>query len=225
MVEPAGRTVSLPAADGGDAAGELNGDLVVPDEAAGLVVFAHGSGSSRHSSRNRWVAGELQRAGLATLLMDLLTADEDRLDARTGQLRFDIALLTRRVLGVLDWLPGQQAVRDLPIGLFGASTGAAAALGVAAHRPAAVRAVVSRGGRPDLASEDLAGVRAPTLLVVGGRDTEVLGLNRRAAEQLSGPQEVRVVEGATHLFEESGALDTVSAAAADWFGRHLRASA
>lgn len=224
MADPAGRTVSLPAADGGESTGELNGDLVVPDEAAGLVVFAHGSGSSRHSSRNRWVAGELERAGLATLLMDLLTADEDRIDARTGQLRFDIALLTRRVSGVLDWLPGQHAVRGLPIGLFGASTGAAAALGVAAHRPEAVRAVVSRGGRPDLASEDLAGVRAPTLLVVGGRDTEVLGFNRHAAEQLSGPQEVRVVEGATHLFEEPGALDTVSAAAADWFGRHLPAS-
>ncbi len=230
MPEPADRTVSLPATDGGElaagelAAGELVGDLVVPDGAAGLVVFAHGSGSSRHSSRNRWVAGELRSAGLATLLMDLLTAEEDRLDARTGQLRFDIALLTRRVLGVLDWVSEQDGVRDLPLGLFGASTGAAAALGVAAQRPDAVRAVVSRGGRPDLASENLAGVRAPTLLLVGGRDTEVLGLNRRAAEQLSGPQEVRVVEGATHLFEEPGALDTVSAAAADWFARHLRGS-
>ncbi len=225
MPDPVDRTVSLPASDGGElGGGELAGDLIVPEAAAGLVVFAHGSGSSRHSSRNRWVAGELRRAGLGTLLMDLLTAEEDRRDARTGQWRFDISLLTRRVLGVLDWLSEQDGVRQLPLGLFGASTGAAAALGAAAARHDAVRAVVSRGGRPDLASEDLSAVRAPTLLIVGGRDAEVLGFNRRAAEQLSAPQEIRVVEGATHLFEEPGALDTVAAAAADWFGRHLPAS-
>ena len=235
MPDPVDRTVSLPASNNGEsgggepagdelARGELAGDLIVPDGAAGLVVFAHGSGSSRHSSRNRWVAGELRRAGLGTLLMDLLTTEEERRDARTGQWRFDISLLTRRVRGVLDWLAGQDGVRQLPLGLFGSSTGAAAALGAAASRPDAVRAVVSRGGRPDLASEDLSTVRAPTLLVVGGQDTEVLGFNRRAAEQLGGPHEVRVVEGATHLFEEPGALDTVSAAAADWFGRHLPAS-
>lgn len=212
--------VSLPAV-GGESGAELSGDLAVPETAHGLVVFAHGSGSSRHSSRNRWVAGQLRRVGLATLLMDLLTAEEERLDAAGGEWRFDIDLLVRRVLGVIDWLPQQQRTRSLPLGLFGASTGAAAALGAAAHRPEVTRAVVSRGGRPDLASESLARVRAATLLIVGGRDEEVLDLNRKAAEGLSGTREVRVVEGATHLFEEPGALEEVSDTAADWFRRHL----
>lgn len=216
MGEPTGETVSLPAVAGN---GELTGDLVLPEGAVGLVVFAHGSGSSRHSSRNRWVAARLREAGLGTLLIDLLTGEEDQLDARTGELRFDVALLTRRVLGVLDWL-SEQAHRDLPVALFGASTGAAAALGAAADRPETVHAVVSRGGRPDLTTEHLGSVRAPTLLIVGGRDEQVLMLNQQASEELCAPQEIRVVRGATHLFEEPGALEEVSAAAADWFLRY-----
>lgn len=202
--------VALPAVHG---SGELPGDLVLPSRQAPLVVFAHGAGSSRRSPRNRWVAEQLQDAGIGTLLMDLLTEHEEVEDAH-GELRFNIPLLTARVLGVLDWWRA-------PAGLFGASTGAAAALGAAGQRPEQVRAVVSRGGRPDLTAEPLEHVRAPTLLIVGGADPEVLELNRRTAERLPGEHELRVVEGATHLFEEPGALEQVSTAATGWFRAHL----
>lgn len=214
MAEVLDRAVSLPVEGG-----ELAGDLVLPRNARGLVVFAHGSGSSRRSPRNRWVAEQLRRARLGTVLIDLLTGDEDRVDTWTAELRFDIGLLSGRVSAVLDHL-AEQPGGELPLGLFGASTGAAAALGAAAERPGSVRAVVSRGGRPDLAPE-LSAVRAPTLLVVGGDDAEVLALNRRAEQQLTATCEVHVVPGATHLFEEPGALDRVADAAADWFARHL----
>lgn len=214
MAEVLDRSLALPVEGG-----ELLGDLVVPQQARGLVVFAHGSGSSRHSPRNRWVAEQLRRARLGTVLIDLLTGAEDRADARTAELRFDIGLLAERVSAVLDHL-AEQPGGGLPLGLFGASTGAAAALGAAAERPRSVRAVVSRGGRPDLAPE-LSAVRAPTLMLVGGEDHEVLELNRRAEQQLIAPREIRVVPGATHLFEEPGALDQVADAAADWFVRHL----
>jgi putative phosphoribosyl transferase len=198
----------------------LPGDLAVPDAAGGIVVFAHGSGSSRLSPRNRAVANGLTRAGFGTLLFDLLTAEEERTDARTAALRFDIVLLARRLTGAIGWLDEQAATRDLPLGLFGASTGAAAALATAARRPGQVRAVVSRGGRPDLAGEALAQVRAPVLLIVGERDTQVLELNEAAQRDLPS-SELAVVEGAGHLFEEPGALDQVTALAADWFTRHV----
>lgn len=214
VAEVLDRTVSLPVAGG-----ELAGDLVLPEKAHGLVVFAHGSGSSRHSRRNRWVAEQLRHAGLGTLLIDLLTDSEDQVDARTRELRFDIRLLSGRVSAVLDHV-SEQPGGDLPTGLFGASTGAAAALGAAAQRSEVVRAVVSRGGRPELAS-DLASVRAPTLLIVGGQDREVLAMNQQAERQLTAPCEIRVVPAATHLFEEPGALEQVADAAADWFRRHL----
>jgi predicted phosphoribosyltransferase/predicted alpha/beta-hydrolase family hydrolase len=196
----------------------LDGDLALPPGARGLVVFAHGSGSSRHSPRNRQVAAALQRRGIATLLLDLLTPSEDR---RTAH-RFDIALLSRRLGGALDWARAQPGLRDLPAGLFGASTGAAAAIEVAAREAGAVAAVVSRGGRSDLASpQALAGLRAPTLLLVGGADREVLALNRAAQAAMGSPADLVVVPGATHLFEEPGALDAVADAAADWFSRWL----
>ena len=212
--------VSVPAAGAGRD-DELIADLALPQDRRGLVVFAHGSGSSRRSSRNRWVAGQLQDTGLGTVLMDLLTAEEGLRDERTAEYRFDIGLLTRRVLGVMDWISAQDWGSRLTLGLFGASTGAAAALGAAAHRPESTYAVVSRGGRPDLASEHLELVRAPTLLIVGGRDPEVLSLNRKAAEHLWAPHQVEVVEGATHLFEEPGALKQVAEAATWWFQEHL----
>ncbi|HEX6470682.1 MAG TPA: alpha/beta fold hydrolase [Streptosporangiaceae bacterium] len=207
-------TVTVPAAGA-----EVTGDLATPDGAKGMVLFAHGSGSSRHSPRNRAVAAHLNAAGLGTLLLDLLTADEERVDARTARLRFDIGLLTERLVGAVDWLAGRRG--DLPLGLFGASTGAAGALAAAALRPDVVRAVVSRGGRPDLAAEALDRVAAPVLLIVGGRDTTVLELNRQAATRLTADCEVRVVPGATHLFEEPGALEQVAELAAGWFLRHL----
>jgi putative phosphoribosyl transferase len=200
---------------------ELEGTLHVPAEAACVVLFAHGSGSSRHSPRNRFVAEELHQAAFATLLTDLLTGDEEAVDARTGELRFDIGLLARRLVAAADWLAEHDATRQLPLGLFGASTGAAAALVTAAERPQPVRAVVSRGGRPDLAEAALARVRAPTLLIVGGEDNEVLRLNEQAREELTAESELHVVPGATHLFEEPGALEEVSASARDWFERHL----
>jgi putative phosphoribosyl transferase len=207
---------------------ELSADLVLPARARGLVLFAHGSGSSRHSPRNRMVAGALNQAGLATLLMDLLTVDEEGVDAVTGQVRFDIGLLARRLTGAADWVTGgadrHLAERELELGVFGASTGAAAALVAASWRPQQIRCVVSRGGRPDLAGAALGGVRAPALLVVGGRDTEVLSLNEAAAARLGGPSRIVTVPGATHLFEEPGALDHVAALAADWFTRHLAAA-
>src|SRR5438067_5790823 len=198
----------------------LSGDFSVPQNASGLVVFAHGSGSSRHSSRNRSVAQALQHAGLATLLLDLLTEREERTDVLTGEFRFDINLLADRVAAAVDWAAAEGATSSLPVGLFGASTGAAAALIAAADRPA-VRAVVSRGGRPDLAAGALERVEAPTLLIVGGRDDTVLRLNQEASERLHCEKRLDVVPGATHLFEEPGTLEQVAELAADWFAARL----
>jgi putative phosphoribosyl transferase len=198
----------------------LAADLHIPAGARGIVVFAHGSGSSRRSPRNIEVARTLHYAGLGTLLFDLLTDAEERRDAVDASLRFDIAFLTERLTAVVDEVKTRPDTAALPIGLFGASTGAAAALGTAAARPEAIASVVSRGGRPDLAP-DLAGVRAPTLLLVGSRDTQVIELNRSAAAQLGGPHELYIVEGATHLFEEPGTLDVVAERAAAWFIRTM----
>ncbi|MEQ1440347.1 dienelactone hydrolase family protein [Fontimonas sp. SYSU GA230001] len=195
----------------------LAGDLGLPDRARGLVVFVHGSGSSRHSSRNRFVASTLVDRGFATLLFDLLTEAEDRDD----ETRFDIPLLTRRLLGVTTWLRKRDDVGALALGYFGASTGAAAALHAAATLQSEVRAVVSRGGRPDLALDSLPRVTAPTLLIVGGADEEVIHLNQQAYAALHCPKELAVVAGATHLFEEPGALDQVAELAGDWFGQHF----
>jgi dienelactone hydrolase len=200
----------------------LSGDLTLPQDAPGVVVFAHGSGSGRFSPRNRAVAEVLARAGLATLLMDLLTEQEEAVDLRTRHLRFDIGLLGRRVVATVDWLASEPSTSELPVGCFGASTGAAAALIAAAERPARVGAVVSRGGRPDLAGDALRRVRAPTLLIVGGNDPEVLRLNEEALAALSGEARLEVVPGAGHLFEEPGALERVALLARDWFLRHLR---
>jgi dienelactone hydrolase len=199
----------------------LEGDLTIPADARGIVVFAHGSGSGRFSPRNRAVAAVLVDSGLATLLMDLLTADEEAIDIRTGQLRFDVQRLGQRVIATIDWLEADEAARDLPVGLFGASTGAAAALIAAAERPARVGAVVSRGGRPDMAGEALRRVTAPTLLIVGGNDREVLRLNQLALTALAVEASLEVVPGATHLFEEPGALERVALLAREWFLRHL----
>jgi putative phosphoribosyl transferase len=197
----------------------LDGDLA-PPAGGGVVLFAHGSGSSRHSPRNRQVARQLQGAGLGTLLMDLLTADEERVDLRSRELRFDIDLLAGRLVGAVDWLAARLG-QGLRLGLFGASTGAAAALVAAARRPERVAAVVSRGGRPDLAGPALERVRAPTLLVVGGADTTVLALNRQAAGRLAAPCRLEVVAGASHLFPEPGALEQVARLATGWFTDHL----
>jgi putative phosphoribosyl transferase len=199
----------------------LNGDLSLPAEVHGLVVFAHGSGSSRLSARNRAVAESLQHRHLATLLLDLLTEHEDAVDARTAEFRFDISLLGERVVAALDWAQMQPPTSSLPLGLFGASTGAAAALIAATQRPAFVRAVVSRGGRPDLAEASLEQVAAPTLLIVGGLDHIVIDLNRQALAQLHAPKELQIVPGATHLFVEPGALHRVAQLAGDWFTRYL----
>ncbi|MER7830651.1 dienelactone hydrolase family protein [Streptomyces sp. NPDC095602] len=207
--------VALPAADGS----ALRGDLALPTSVPLMVVFAHGSGSSRHSPRNRAVAGALQKAGMGTLLMDLLTEREERHDLLTAEHRFDIDLLASRVVSAVDWLGDEPGTRRFAIGLFGASTGAAAALRAAADRPVRVQSVVSRGGRPDLAGEALGRVTAPVLLVVGGEDPEVLRLNREAAALLKVPHRVEVVPGAGHLFEEPGALDQVVRAAREWFLR------
>ncbi|GAB3585143.1 hypothetical protein GCM10027445_62220 [Amycolatopsis endophytica] len=194
----------------------LEGDLTVPADAIGVVVFAHGSGSSRHSARNIAVARELQDNRFATLLFDLLNADEDG-----GDRRFDIDLLTERLRAAMAELTNHQEAAGLPIGLFGASTGAAAALRAAAAEPGRVRAVVSRGGRPDLAGDALGRVTSPTLLVIGARDEEVLRLNERAATELGGPRRIEIVPNATHLFEETGALETVAQLAAAWFSDHV----
>jgi putative phosphoribosyl transferase len=199
----------------------LLGDLVVPPRADGVVLFAHGSGSSRFSPRNQRVAAGLHDTGFATLLLDLLTEHEEQVDSRTRELRFDIGLLGRRLTDAVDWLAADERTAALPVGAFGASTGAAAALVVAAQRPERVAAVVSRGGRPDLAGDQLAAVRAPTLLVVGGADPNVLRLNEQASRVLS-QCELAVVPGATHLFEEPGALERVTDLAAGWFRRYLR---
>jgi putative phosphoribosyl transferase len=199
----------------------LEGNLSLPKEAGGIVLFAHGSGSSRHSPRNRYVARLLNDANLATLLVDLLTSDEEAIDMRTGHLRFNIGLLAERLVAVTDWLTEQPNTRHLRIGYFGASTGAAAALVAAADRPGAVGAVVSRGGRPDLAGPALPRVRAPTLLIVGGNDFQVIELNRAAFALLRGEKQLVIVPGATHLFEEPGALDEVARLAREWFKRYL----
>lgn len=203
-------------------AGSLHGTLTVPLGAAGIVLFAHGSGSSRLSPRNRKVATDLQEAGLATFLFDLLTEREEAVDWSDAHLRFDIGFLARRLEVATDWALRDTSVRDLPIGYFGASTGAAAALVAAAASPEVVKAVVSRGGRPDLAGEALTRVVAPTLLIVGGEDTAVLHLNQQAMRQMpDAPVQLEIVRGATHLFEEPGTLEKVSALAADWFRFHL----
>jgi putative phosphoribosyl transferase len=197
-------------------------DLIVPQGATGVVLFAHGSGSSRHSPRNKYVAAQLREAGLATLLIDLLTPEEDEV-YRT---RFDIALLTERLGDAARSLAREPRTKELPVGLFGASTGAAAALEVAAAMPEAIRAVVSRGGRPDLASHAaLHKVKAPTLLIVGGDDTGVIELNEQAYAELGCEKHLAIVPGATHLFEERGKLEEVARLAADWFTRHLAAAA
>jgi dienelactone hydrolase len=209
-------TVVIPA-DGA----KLHGNLNVPPVARGLVLFAHGSGSSRGSPRNRYVASVLREGGLATLLMDLLTAQEEEVDLRTGHLRFDIELLAKRLVAATDWIRQRPDTRHLNLGYFGASTGAAAALIAAAERPAAVAAVVSRGGRPDLARTRLAEVRAPTLLIVGGHDLPVIEMNREALALLRIEKELEIVPGATHLFEESGTLEHVARSARRWFERHL----
>jgi putative phosphoribosyl transferase len=198
----------------------LPGLVDIPDGARGLVLFAHGSGSSRFSPRNNYVARALREAHVGTLLFDLLTAEEERLDEKTRDLRFDILLLTRRLVAATHWAQARPELNQLGLGYFGASTGAAAALCAAACTPA-IRAVVSRGGRPDLAGSALAEVRAPTLLIVGGNDQEVLALNRRALAQLACESRLEVVPKATHLFEEPGALEQVASVAARWFVRHL----
>ncbi|MDB5405192.1 MAG: dienelactone hydrolase-like enzyme [Rhodospirillales bacterium] len=200
----------------------LEGNLTLPEQACGIVLFAHGSGSSRHSPRNRHVARLLNEGRLATLLVDLLTWEEEAVDRRTAHLRFDIDLLAERLIGATDWLTEQPETSNLRVGYFGASTGAAAALVAAAIRPQVVGAVVSRGGRPDLAgSEALVRVQAPTLLIVGGNDEPVIALNRTAYVQLRCEKRLVIVPGATHLFEEPGTLDEVARLARCWFERHL----
>jgi putative phosphoribosyl transferase len=214
---PVSREVRIAAGDA-----RLAGDLCVPPDASGIVLFAHGSGSGRHSARNRRVAQHLQRQGMATLLFDLLTAAEDQRDARTREHRFDIPLLTRRMQDATEWVNRAPELRNLPVGYFGASTGSAAALIAAARLGDRIAAVVSRGGRPDLAGvAALAEVRAPTLLVVGGADAGVLELNEAAYDRLRCAKQLVVVPGATHLFEEQGAIGQVCEAAATWFSRHF----
>ncbi|MGH9281194.1 MAG: dienelactone hydrolase family protein [Acidimicrobiales bacterium] len=210
-------TIVIPLPDGA----ELRADVTVPAPALGVVVFAHGSGSSRHSVRNRYVAETLQEAGLATVLADLLTTAEERVDTVTAEHRFDIELLAERTIALTDWVQDHDPAGGLRTGLFGASTGAAAALLTAAARPQPVGAVVSRGGRPDLAGPALRSVLQPTLLIVGGHDEEVIDLNRRALRELPGEGRLAIVPGATHLFEEPGALKQVAVLARDWFVDHL----
>ena len=199
----------------------LEGNLIIPQSASGVVVFAHGSGSSRFSVRNRAVAQSLREAGIGTLLMDLLTQQEELVDTRTAHLRFDIELLADRLVAATQWLARQPHTERLKVGLFGASTGGAAALVAAARVPDRIAAVVSRGGRPDLAGPALAHVQAPTLLVVGGNDQLVIGMNRQAAEQMNAPHTIEIVPGAGHLFEEPGALEEVARLASDWFRKYL----
>ena len=198
----------------------LNGDVTTPVNAKGLVLFAHGSGSGRLSPRNRYVASQLSSLQMATVLADLLTEEEEKFDLRGGAVRFDISLLTERFVKMVDWARTYDLVGTLPIGVFGASTGSAAALEAAALRPGIVRAVVSRGGRPDLATH-LGGVQAPTLLIVGGNDTTVLNLNTDASRLLQCTKQLQVIPGATHLFEEPGALEAVASAAGAWFQKYL----
>jgi dienelactone hydrolase len=199
----------------------IDGDLTLPARVAGLVVFAHGSGSSRFSGRNRSVAQVLQGGGYATLLLDLLTREEEAIDEQTREYRFDIDRLAHRVVAAIDWAASHPQTARLPVACFGASTGAAAALIAAAERPEVVEAVISRGGRPDLAGDALPHVQAPTLLIVGGADTPVIDLNRAAMRRMRGHVELEIVPGATHLFEEPGALESVSQLALLWCSRHL----
>jgi dienelactone hydrolase len=199
----------------------LEGRLVSPANAIGVVLFAHGSGSGRHSPRNRSVAGALQAGRIGTLLVDLLTEEEEQVDLATRHLRFDIPLLAERLIGAIDWLGAEPATASLPIGLFGASTGGGAALLASVARPQQVRAIVSRGGRPDLADDALPEVVAPTLLIVGGLDDVVIALNQVAMEQMRCEKQLRIVPGATHLFEEPGALEQVADLAREWFSVHL----
>jgi pimeloyl-ACP methyl ester carboxylesterase len=199
--------------------------LAIPADAHGIILFAHGSGSSRFSRRNRAVAASLNQANFATLLLDLFTRSEEARDALTGELRFNIPFLAQRLADATEWVRKDPRTRALPIGYFGASTGAAAALVAAAEHPEGIRAVVSRGGRPDLAGGSLVHVRAPTLLIVGERDVEVLHLNRLAQQQLRSPSKIEIVPEATHLFEEPGALEKVAALAKNWFAVHLEAPA
>jgi pimeloyl-ACP methyl ester carboxylesterase len=204
------------------AGGQIEADVWVPNLAIGLVMFAHGSGSSRFSSRNQAVAKALQEQKLGTVLLDLLTRDEEQIDLRTAEYRFDIERLGRRVVAATDWLQDRADLKALPLGYFGASTGAAAALIAAAERPAIVRAVVSRGGRPDLAGSALPKVKAPTLLIVGGHDEPVIDLNEQAKAQMDSTHvELKIVPGATHLFEEPGTLEQVEELAGDWFVQYL----
>lgn len=199
----------------------LEGNLDLPENSQGVVLFAHGSGSSRHSPRNRYVAGVLREAGFATLLIDLLTLEEEAQDRLTGRLRFDIDLLSKRVMGTTNWLTVNPLTRNLKIGYFGASTGAAAALVAAAEHPLAIGAVVSRGGRPDLASSYLTMVQAPVLLIVGSLDTQVIEWNRMALSLLQSEKQIEIVPGASHLFEEPGTLEKVAQLASQWFQRYL----
>ena len=200
----------------------LEGTLALPKSATGLVLFAHGSGSSRHSPRNRYVAGVLQAQGIATLLFDLLTHEEESVDQYTAELRFDIGLLAERLIGATRWVTGRPDMKGVRLGYFGASTGAGAALVAAAQLPDAIAAVVSRGGRPDLAEDALGSVRAATLLIVGGDDEPVIGMNREALAKLRCPEKkLVIIPGATHLFEEAGKLEEVARVAADWFTRYL----
>lgn len=201
---------------------QLNGDLTVPENATGIVLFAHGSGSSRRSSRNQFVSRLINEAGIGTLLFDLLTRQEEAIDNYTREFRFNIDLLAQRLITATDWLSDQSEMKKLVPGYFGASTGGAAALVAAAGLGNKIGAVVSRGGRPDLAWEALSSVKAPTLLIVGGLDGPVIQLNQKAYAQLSCPKELRIVPGATHLFEEPGKLDEVANLAAEWFSKHLR---
>lgn len=215
---PSRRSVAVQIPSGGV---HLSGDLILLPGVTRLVVFAHGSGSSRHSPRNRAVAAVLQEAALATLLFDLLTPDEERVDIATAHLRFDISLLAGRLVDVTDWLRAQPETAALKVGYFGASTGAAAALVAAAARPEAISAIVSRGGRPDLAGDALPQVAAPTLLIAGGDDYPVIEMNRDAMQAMRAPVRLEIVPGATHLFEEPGTLEQVARLAADWFTTHL----
>jgi putative phosphoribosyl transferase len=203
----------------------LSGNLHIPDGAAALVLFAHGSGSSRHSPRNQFVARSLNNAGLATLLFDLLTPEEESIDTRTAELRFNIGLLAERLVHATKWAKRQEQTRDLRVGYFGSSTGGGAALVAAAEVPEDVGAVVSRGGRPDLADEALPKVQAPTLLIVGGNDDVVIELNEQARDRMSCEVKLEIVPGATHLFEEPGALEKVAKLASDWFLLHAAGSA
>jgi dienelactone hydrolase len=200
----------------------LEGNLLIPDGATGVVLFAHGSGSSRFSSRNRYVAEELRAAGVGTLLIDLLTQEEEQIDMRTAHLRFDIGLLAGRLAGAIEWLEHAAQTQTLKVGLFGASTGGGAALVAAARRPDRVAAVVSRGGRPDLAGPALPHVKAPTLLIVGGDDIPVIAMNREAYDQMKSVRRLEIVPGASHLFEEPGTLEQVARLASNWFTEYLR---